>query len=78
MHFWGANLGGKVWSIITDDGQKYQDKSNPLFLCVKYREIIAEKMLLAQQNKHNYSTNGAFIGIQNATKKTRGKYVCRD
>ena len=62
MHFWGANVGGKIWAIITDDGQKYQDASNPLFLRVKYRELISAKMQQAQQNKHSCSISGAFLG----------------
>lgn len=69
MHFWGANVGGKLWSIMTDDGKKYQGTSNILFLRSKYRELIAVKMMLAQQNKHSCSSNGAFLGIYNSTKK---------
>ncbi|KAI8088346.1 hypothetical protein BDF21DRAFT_396514 [Thamnidium elegans] len=61
MHFWGPNVGGKIWSIITDDGKKYQGPSNVLFLRFKYRELIAEKMMLAQQNKHSFSSNGSFL-----------------
>lgn len=62
MHLFGANAGSKVWSIITDDGQKYQDASNPLFLRPKYREFVAEKMKIAQKNKHPLSTHGNFAG----------------
>lgn len=62
MHLWGANAASKVWSIITDDRQVFQDTSNSLFLRKHYRQLIGNAMVMTQANKHPKSTAGKFGG----------------
>lgn len=61
-HFWGANLGPKIWSVIRDNNQKLLDINNPLFLRTKYSELISQTMQDYQRNVHPCSIDGAFQG----------------
>ncbi|OAD71605.1 hypothetical protein PHYBLDRAFT_170266 [Phycomyces blakesleeanus NRRL 1555(-)] len=55
LYLWGQNIGKHLWAIVTDNGQKKSDISNPLFLRKPYR------VTLALSNHH--SKNRSFLNM---------------
>ncbi|KAG2230925.1 hypothetical protein INT48_003325 [Thamnidium elegans] len=79
MHFWGPNVGGKIWSIITDDGKKYQGptqqnkhsfSSNGSFLDVYRKSGHFRKQLRNYESATNIACN-AIVCLSKVCKITQ-------
>ncbi|KAL0076281.1 hypothetical protein J3Q64DRAFT_1606174, partial [Phycomyces blakesleeanus] len=57
LYLWGQNIGKHLWAIVTDNGQKKSDISNPLFLRKPYRVTLGKKLL------NHHSKNRSFLNM---------------
>ncbi|GAN08161.1 hypothetical protein MAM1_0191d07668 [Mucor ambiguus] len=64
MHIWGANLGPKIWNVISEGENLALSSENPLFLKKRYRELISKAALKCQKSMHSGAMNGAFIDME--------------